>query len=99
MKTSKLPAVEIVKPEQVLGRTTVESIQAGLFYGHLGQMREIIDRLARECFNGKRPTVIGTGGFAHLFERERVFDVIEPDLVLQGLLIAHRLNSEAKGVK
>ncbi len=99
LKTSKLPAVEIVKPEQALGRTTVESIQAGLFYGHLGQMREIIDRLSRECFSGQKVMVIGTGGFAHLFERDGVFDVIEPDLVLQGLLMAHRLNSDAKGAK
>ncbi|NUM88281.1 MAG: type III pantothenate kinase [Bdellovibrionales bacterium] len=99
LRTSKLPAVEIIRPEQALGRTTVESIQAGLYWGHLGQMRELIERLSRECFGGQKPVVIGTGGFAHLFEKEKVFHVIQPDLVLQGLLVANRLNADSKGEK
>ena len=92
-KTAKLPSVEIVPRNQVLGLSTVESLQSGLFYGHLGSMREIITRISTECFKNKKPFVIGTGGFSSLFEKEKIFDAIVPDLVLKGNLIALALNS------
>ena len=87
-KTAKLPNVEIVKPKQALGRTTVESIQSGLYFGNLGMVKEISTRLTQECFGGKRPFIIGTGGIASLFADANIFDVEAPDLVLHGLLIA-----------
>lgn len=92
-KTAKLPAVEILAPGECLGRSTVESIQSGLFFGHVGQIREISGRIEKECFGRSKPLIIGTGGFAHLFEKEGIFDVILPDLVLKGLLNALQLNA------
>jgi type III pantothenate kinase len=92
-KTAKLPSVEIVPMHEALGRTTIESIQSGLYYGHLGTMKEIITRITRECFQDEKPFVIGTGGFSSLFEKEKVFDVIIPDLVLKGMLIALQHNA------
>lgn len=92
LKTAKLPSVEIVAPQKALGQNTVESIQSGLYYGHLGQMKEITSRLAAECFNNEKPFIIGTGGFSVLFEREKIFDVIQPDLVLKGLVTAMAMN-------
>ncbi len=91
-KTAKLPSVEIVPCDQTLGRSTVESLQSGLYYGHLGSIKEITKRLADECFKGEKPFVIGTGGFSSLFEKEKFFDVHQPDLVLKGLLLALNLN-------
>lgn len=91
-KTAKLPSVEILKPVSALGRSTVESIQSGLYYGHGGAIKEICSQLTNECFGGKKPYIIGTGGFAHLFEGEKLFDVILSDLVLNGLLVALKLN-------
>ena len=91
-KTAKLPSVEIISLTEVLGKSTVESIQSGLYYGHLGQMKEIIFKLKQECFNNEETLVIGTGGFSHLFEKEKIFDYIIPDLVLKGLLISLQLN-------
>lgn len=93
-KTAKLPSVEIVASQEVLGKTTIESIQSGLYYSHLGAMREICKRLQQECFPDMKPFIIGTGGFAHLFEKEKIFDVVMPDLVLKGLLAAAKLNKE-----
>lgn len=93
-KTAKLPTVEILGMKEALGRSTVESIQSGLYYGHVGIIKEIAGRLQNECFNGERPFIIGTGGFAHLFEKEKVFDLIMPDLVLKGMLISLAMNTE-----
>jgi type III pantothenate kinase len=95
-KTAKLPPVEIVQMKNVLGRSTVESIQSGLYFGQIGQVRELISRLSEECFseNGKTQShrVIATGGFAGLFDKAELFDVIIPDLVLKGLNLALKMN-------
>jgi len=94
-RTAKLPRVEIARPEHVLGRTSAESIQSGLYHGHVGAIRNVISALAIECFNGERPKVVGTGGFARLFADEGLFDEIAPELVLFGLKHAAELNREA----
>jgi type III pantothenate kinase len=94
MKTAKLPSVEIISPQKTLGKSTIESIQSGLYYGHLGMMREIVTRLSQECFNGQKPLIIGTGGFAGLFEHTKFFDTIQSDLVLTGLQYALHLNTK-----
>jgi type III pantothenate kinase len=96
-KTAKLPSVEIVSMREALGRSTVESIQSGLYYGQVGTVREITARLAKECFDGgqgdSKPVILATGGFAGLLEKEGLFDAIVPDLVLKGLNLALRMNS------
>jgi type III pantothenate kinase len=90
--TAKLPRVEIARPEVALGRSSVESIQSGLFHGHVGAVRHLISLVAAEAFNGRRPRVIGTGGFARMFMSENLFDEIMPELVLWGLRQADALN-------
>lgn len=92
-KTAKLPSVEILKPEQCTGRSTVESIQSGLYYGAIGMVRELSDRIARECFEGRKPLIISTGGFASLFSGAGLFDHEIPDLVVKGLYLALKLNA------
>jgi type III pantothenate kinase len=96
-RTAKLPRVEISRPAAAVGRSTAESIQSGLFYGHLGAMRALIAEISREAFSGARPRVIGTGGLAGLFAEEGVFDEIVPELVLLGLRKAESLNREGAG--
>ncbi len=90
--TAKLPAVSISKPESLLGRTSVTAIQSGLYYGQLGSLQAIIKGLSDELFEGAAPIVIGTGGFAYLFEEEKLFDTIMPDLLLHGIRLAIDLN-------
>jgi type III pantothenate kinase len=94
-RTAKLPRVEIARPETMLGRSTVESIQSGLYHGHAGAIRHIVDGLSKEVFGGEVPRVVGTGGFARMLEEERLFDEIVPELVLLGLRHADALNREA----
>jgi type III pantothenate kinase len=93
-RTARLPSVEIVRPETVLGRSTAESIQSGLYFGQIGAIREITKELTREVFAGRKPHLIGTGGFSGMFESEGLFDEIEPELVLWGLKYASELNSD-----
>ncbi len=91
-QTAKLPVVEIVAPKETLGRSTVESIQSGLYFGHVGVVNEIVKRLSADVFLNKKPLILGTGGFSSLFDKEKLFDRIIPDLVLQGLNTALKLN-------
>ena len=91
--TSKLGSVEIIRMETCLGRTTASSIQSGLYFGHLGAMREIMHRIQLEEFDSQRPKVIATGGFATLFGGTGLFDQIEQDLVLRGLLAVLEMNA------
>lgn len=93
INTAKLPAVEITKPSKVLGRTTVASVQSGVYYGQLAMVRSMIDAFSKEAFSGEKPFVIGTGGFSSGFRKEQVFDMIIPDLVLHGLREAYELNA------
>ncbi len=91
-KTAKLPRVDIIKKTSVIGQTTIDSIQTGLYFGQLGMVKEIIERSKQEAFKGEECFVIGTGGFSSLFDKENLFDVTIPDLVLRGILIATELN-------
>jgi type III pantothenate kinase len=95
-RTARLPSVEIARPEVALGRSTVESIQSGLYHGHVGAIRHLVEELTREGFAGAKPVVIGTGGFARMFEAEKLFDEIVPELVLFGLKHAESLNRVAE---
>jgi type III pantothenate kinase len=90
--TARLPTVEIVAPGVVVGRSTVESIQSGLYFGNRAVVSELTREIRNEALAGEPAVVIGTGGFSRLFEREKLFDALLPDLVLVGLARASALN-------
>jgi type III pantothenate kinase len=94
-RTARLPKVEIRKPASALGKNTVECIQSSLYYGTLGQSREIVRRISEEAFSKEPVTVIGTGGFSRFFEEAEIFDATEPDLILFGLKRVLELNPRA----
>jgi type III pantothenate kinase len=88
-----LPHVDISQPSKIIGTNTVECIQAGVFWGYIGLVREITARIKAEY--GRPMKVIGTGGLAPLFSQGDVlFDVIEDDLTMHGLTVIHRFNKE-----
>lgn len=90
-KTARLPEIKVVKPENVVGKNTVESMRAGIFYGFIGQVKEIISRIKDEI--KVNPMVIGTGGYIGLMEKETgLFDKIHPTLILEGLRIIWQRN-------
>lgn len=90
-RASKLPRIEIARPEAVVGKNTVSAMQAGIVYGYVGQVEGIVRRIKEE--NGTDPTVIATGGLASLIAKEcELIDVVDPDLTLKGLLLIYTRN-------
>lgn len=84
-RASRLPRVEIAKPERVIGKNTIQAMQSGLFYGYVGQVDGILERLMKEQPNA---TVVATGGLAKAIAAEsKYIRNLEPDLTLDGLKI------------
>jgi len=90
--TANLTSVEIMKPEHVYGSSTTEAIQAGLYYGTAGAVKEFCYLFKKNVFHGEDTVIIGTGGFARSFEDYKLFDEIIPGLVLAGVKKALELN-------
>jgi type III pantothenate kinase len=84
---ARLPAANIVKRDQIVGRDTEANIQSGLYFGHLEMIAGMVRRIGNEVFGDEPVKIIGTGGFVSLFESEGLFDVICSDLVLRGLVL------------
>lgn len=84
---SKLPRIEIfTPPPSVIGKTTEDSMKAGIIFGYAGLVDGIVNRMRQEM--GAPPRVIATGGLARLMrDVSQAIEAIEPDLTLQGLRI------------
>jgi type III pantothenate kinase len=92
-KAAKLPRIEIVRPEGVVGKNTVSAMQAGILYGYVGQVEGIVKRMKDQ--SKKNPTVIATGGLASLISKESyVIDIVDPFLTLKGLQLIYKRNVE-----
>lgn len=90
---SKLPRVELAKPPEVIGRNTVDSIQSGLLYGYIGQIREMVTRMKQELTGPI--SVVATGGLARFFADETdIIDTVDELLTLKGLRLIHRRHIE-----
>lgn len=85
-KTSMLPKVEIKRPDKAIGRGTVSAMQSGVFYGCLGMVEKLVQKISEEM--EKKPFVVATGGLALLVAGESpLIDKIDPFLTLTGLRI------------
>lgn len=93
--TAKLPLIKVRKPRTVIGKDTAHCLEAGLYFGYLGMIREVLARTKAEM--GGRAKVAATGGLAPLFLKDLPGVRHEPDLTLNGLRIASGLISAARG--
>lgn len=94
-KASKLPKIQIEEPDNVIGTSTVEAMQSGVFYGYIGQVDGIVRRIKAE--NSKNAKVIATGGLATLIAQgSETIDYVETHLTLRGLYLIYQRNKEKK---
>ncbi len=104
-KTAKLPRVELEEPGSVICKNTIESIQSGLVYGHMGMVDYITKKMIRELqeMSGRdaKVTVVATGGLASLIEQGiDCIDHVDKMLTLEGLQIIYEKNkAHKKGAK
>lgn len=93
-RTAKLPKVEIVRPEKVIGKTTVSSMQSGLYFGFSRMIDGVIGDICDEIqMEPKDVNIIATGGFSGLLLGESEYDVIiNRDLTLHGLRYIYEMN-------
>jgi type III pantothenate kinase len=86
---AKLPEIEIRKPDSILAKNTVTSMQAGLIYGCIGQTEYIIRRMKEEA-GLQEMKVVATGGLGKIISKETdAIHVYDPDLTLKGLKLIY----------
>lgn len=89
---SRLYRVDIRRPERLIGRTTVEAMQSGIYNGAIGQVDGILGRLLDDL--GERPRLVATGGLASLIAPgSRYLDEVNLQLTLDGLYLLYQRNT------
>ncbi|MDB6454352.1 type III pantothenate kinase [Falsirhodobacter sp. 20TX0035] len=93
MAAAALPHVDVSRPAQAIGTNTVACMQSGVYWGYIGLVEGIVRQIRLER---ERPLkVIATGGLAPLFDQGfDLFDTVEDDLTMHGLVLIHHYNME-----
>jgi type III pantothenate kinase len=90
-RAARLVKIELVDPGNVIGKSTIQAMQAGALYGFAGQVDGIVTRMRAEM--GREAITVATGGLAHLiFDHAATLDRLDPFLTLKGLEIIYRRN-------
>ena len=93
-RAARLPRIDVRKPDRVIGRTTVESMQSGLFWGYVDMVEGLVRRMRAEL--GGDPVVVATGGLAVLVSPEtELIHHVDIELTLRGLRLVWQRNQRA----
>jgi len=94
-RAARLPRVEIKRPAKIIGTNTVDNLQIGLFYGHIGLVDSILERMIAKL--GAETKCVATGGLAHLIANEsKYISAVDDMLTLDGLRIIYERNRNVK---
>jgi type III pantothenate kinase len=94
-RAARLPRVEIKRPAKIIGTNTVDNLQIGLFYGHIGLVDSILERMIAEL--GQETKCVATGGLAHLIAGDsKYISEINDTLTLEGLRIIYERHRSAR---
>ena len=95
--TAKLPEIEIKKPDSILAKETISSMQAGLVYGQIGQTEYIIRQTKKEANLGEIK-VVATGGLGRIIASETsLIDIYDPNLTLKGMNLIYKKQNRKSG--
>jgi len=90
-RASKLPRVEMVRPQKAIGTDTISAMQSGIIFGYVGLIEGIVARIRKEL--GEKAKVIATGGHSELIGKETsVIDIVDRTLTLTGLKMIYTMN-------
>lgn len=91
-RASKLPRVELITPNKVIGKNTINAMQSGIIYGYAGLVDRVVEMMKKEL--GGEAKVIATGGLATLIYAEsNTIEIVDKFLTLEGLRIIYDINS------
>jgi type III pantothenate kinase len=92
-KTALLPKLTLTEPRRAVGRSTKGAMMSGAVFGYRGLVTEILARISREAFGGRKARIVATGGYARLIAaRMPEIDAVHPNLTLEGLRIIANLD-------
>ena len=90
-RAAQLYRVQLLPPKHAIGTSTVTALQSGIIFGYVGLVEGIVNRIQSEL--SEKAKVIATGGNVDLIVKEtRIIDVVNPDLVLEGLRLIYDMN-------
>jgi type III pantothenate kinase len=98
-RAARLSRVDVKKPAKVVGTNTVAAVQSGLYYGYIGLVDGILERILNETGgpDAPAPKIIATGGLAHLIvDDSRFIETVDDMLTLDGLRLIYERNRVAK---